>query len=159
MSRQEKGGRKRQEAVKRISQGGRKWKNETGGSGRIDGENRSFSIESLDPLASVSSKCTSSVICTYRRLASLSLEPRKFLGVSNTNTENSLFFVSEIGFVNFSMAFAQKEPKNISWQIRNLGKKQRRANATLRTICENHVRELRTFFTLSQSHASRVLLL
>ena len=26
-------------------------------------------------------------------------------------------------------------------------------------LCENHVRELRTFFTLSQSHASRVLLL
>ena len=32
----------------------------------------------------------------------------KFLGVSNTNTENNLFFVSEIGFVNFSMAFAQE---------------------------------------------------
>ena len=28
-----------------------------------------------------------------------------------------------------------------------------------RASCENHVRELRTFFTLSQSHASRVLLL
>ena len=31
--------------------------------------------------------------------------------------------------------------------------------ATATVICENHVRELRTFFTLSQSHASRVLLL
>ena len=29
----------------------------------------------------------------------------------------------------------------------------------LEGCCENHVRELRTFFTLSQSHASRVLLL
>ena len=42
VSRQEKGGRKRQEAVKRISQGGRKWKNETGGSGGKGGEHRSF---------------------------------------------------------------------------------------------------------------------
>ena len=42
VSRQEKGGKKRQEAVKRMSQGGRKWKPETGGSGRKDGENRSF---------------------------------------------------------------------------------------------------------------------
>ena len=42
VSRQEKDGKKRQEAVKRMGQGGRKWKNETGGSGRKDGENRSF---------------------------------------------------------------------------------------------------------------------
>ena len=42
VSRQEKGGKKRQEAVKRVSQGGRKWKTETGGSGRKDGKNRSF---------------------------------------------------------------------------------------------------------------------
>ena len=42
VSRQEKYGKKRQEAVKRMSQGGRNWKNETGGSGRRDGENRSF---------------------------------------------------------------------------------------------------------------------
>ena len=42
VSRQEKDGKKRQEAVKRMSQGGRNWKNETGGSGRKDGENRSF---------------------------------------------------------------------------------------------------------------------
>ena len=32
-------------------------------------------------------------------------------------------------------------------------------SSSLRRRCENHVRELRTFFTLSQSHASRVLLL
>ena len=42
VSRQEKGGKKRREAVKRIGQGGRKWKTETGGSGRKDGENPSF---------------------------------------------------------------------------------------------------------------------
>ena len=42
VSRQEKGGKKRQEAVKRISQGGRKWKTETGGSGRKNWENPSF---------------------------------------------------------------------------------------------------------------------
>ena len=42
MSRQEKDGKKRQEAVERMGKGARKGKNETGGSGRKDGENPSF---------------------------------------------------------------------------------------------------------------------
>ena len=40
------------------------------------------------------------------------------------------------------------------------GNRERLVRQASRSIeCENHVRELRTFFTLSQSHASRVLLL
>ena len=54
---------------------------------------------------------------------------------SATRTQKTAYFsLVKLDLSIFQWRLPRKKPKNISWQIRNLGKKQRRANATLRTI-------------------------